>query len=106
MNTSCGLLQPWKGTLAVSASSRRDFLRLAGVTSGGLALSGGLYPFTAHAEPARPSSVDIVPEDKATTLWYRTPANEARIIQEALPVGNGRLGALVGCDPADDFFYL
>ncbi|MDX3071085.1 glycosyl hydrolase family 95 catalytic domain-containing protein [Streptomyces sp. MI02-7b] len=90
----------------MSASSRRDFLRLATVTSGGLALSGGLPPFAAHAEPARPSSVDIVPEGKATTIWYRTPADEARVIQEALPVGNGRLGALVGCDPADDFLYL
>ncbi|MFJ5215776.1 glycosyl hydrolase family 95 catalytic domain-containing protein [Streptomyces sp. NPDC088354] len=90
----------------MSASSRRDFLRLATVTSGGLAMSGGLPPFAAHAEPARPSSVDIVPEGKATTIWYRTPADEARVIQEALPVGNGRLGALVGCDPADDFLYL
>ncbi|MFE2544984.1 glycosyl hydrolase family 95 catalytic domain-containing protein [Actinacidiphila glaucinigra] len=90
----------------MSASSRRDFLRIAGATGGGLALSGGLYPFAAHAAPARPSSVDIVPEGKATSIWYRTPANEARIIQEALPVGNGRLGALVGCDPADDFLYL
>ncbi|WUD78274.1 glycoside hydrolase family 95 protein [Streptomyces sp. NBC_00510] len=90
----------------MSASSRRDFLRLAGATSGALALSSGLYPFAAHAAPARPTSVDIVPEGKATSIWYRTPANEARIIQEALPVGNGRLGALVGGDPADDFLYL
>ncbi|WP_018557620.1 MULTISPECIES: glycoside hydrolase N-terminal domain-containing protein [unclassified Streptomyces] len=90
----------------MSASSRRDFLRIAGATGGGLALSGGLPPFAAHAAPARPSSVDIVPEGKATSIWYRTPADEARIIQEALPVGNGRLGALAGCDPADDFLYL
>ncbi|MDX3098345.1 glycoside hydrolase N-terminal domain-containing protein [Streptomyces sp. ME19-03-3] len=90
----------------MSASSRRDFLRIAGATSGGLALSAGLPPFAAHAAPTRPSRVDIVPEGKATALWYRTPANEARIIQEALPVGNGRMGALVGCDPADDFLYL
>ncbi|MEU6340987.1 glycoside hydrolase N-terminal domain-containing protein [Streptomyces sp. NPDC046977] len=90
----------------MSASSRRDFLRIAGVTSGGIALSGGLYPFAAHAAPARPTSVDLVPDGQATTLWYRTPANEGRIIQEALPVGNGRMGALTGCDPADDFLYL
>lgn len=90
----------------MSASSRRDFLRIAGATGGGLALSGGLPPFAAHAAPARPSSVDIVPEGKATSIWYRTPADEARVIQEALPVGNGRLGALAGCDPADDFLYL
>ncbi|MFD7754135.1 glycoside hydrolase N-terminal domain-containing protein [Streptomyces sp. NPDC059757] len=87
-------------------SSRRNFLRLAGAAGGGLAFAGGLSPFTAHADPIRPSSVDMVPEGKATTIWYRTPAVEANIIQEALPVGNGRLGALVGCDPADDFVYL
>ncbi|MDH6612869.1 alpha-L-fucosidase 2 [Streptomyces sp. SAI-208] len=88
------------------ASSRRDFLRISGAAGGGLALAGGLPAFTAHAAPDRPTDVDLVPEDRATTLWYRTPADEARIIQEALPVGNGRLGALVGCDPADDFVYL
>ncbi|MFD4228790.1 glycoside hydrolase N-terminal domain-containing protein [Streptomyces sp. NPDC058545] len=87
-------------------SSRRNFLRLAGAAGGGLAFAGGLSPFTAHADPIRPSSVEMVPEGKATTIWYRTPAVEANIIQEALPVGNGRLGALVGCDPADDFVYL
>jgi alpha-L-fucosidase 2 len=91
----------------VPTSSRRDFLRLTGAAAGGgLAFAGGLYPFTAQAAPIRPSSVDMVPEGKATTIWYRTPAVEANIIQEALPVGNGRLGALVGCDPADDFVYL
>ncbi|BFO18483.1 hypothetical protein SHKM778_48710 [Streptomyces sp. KM77-8] len=88
------------------ASSRRDFLRISGAAGGGLAIAGGLPAFTAHAAPTRPTDVDLVPEDKATTIWYRTPADEARIIQEALPVGNGRLGALVGCDPADDFLYL
>ncbi|WP_329162059.1 glycoside hydrolase family 95 protein [Streptomyces sp. NBC_01717] len=87
-------------------SSRRNFLRFAGAAGGGLAFAGGLYPFTAHADPIRPSGVDMVPEGKATTIWYRTPAVEANIIQEALPVGNGRLGALIGCDPADDFVYL
>ncbi|MGW1887426.1 glycosyl hydrolase family 95 catalytic domain-containing protein [Streptomyces sp. NPDC001970] len=88
------------------ASSRRDFLRITGVAGSGLAFAGGFRPFTAHAAPSRPSDVLFVPEDKATTIWYRTPADEAHIIQEALPVGNGRLGALVGCDPADDFVYL
>ncbi|MFF3748945.1 glycoside hydrolase N-terminal domain-containing protein [Streptomyces sp. NPDC002018] len=89
------------------ASSRRDFLRLTGAAAGGgLALTGGLPPFVAHAAPVRPPTVDIVPQDEATTIWYRTPAVEARIIEEALPVGNGRLGALVGCDPEDDFLYL
>jgi alpha-L-fucosidase 2 len=87
----------------VPASSRRDFLRFTGA-AGGLALA--FRPFTAQAAPLRPAAVDIVPESKATTIWYRAPAVEANVIQEALPVGNGRIGALVGCDPANDFLYL
>ncbi|WP_329378824.1 glycosyl hydrolase family 95 catalytic domain-containing protein [Streptomyces sp. NBC_01716] len=89
------------------ASSRRDFLRITGTAAGGgLALAGGLRPFAAHAAPVRPSGVDLVPESKATAIWYTTPAVEASIMQEALPVGNGRLGALAGCDPVDDYLYL
>ena len=86
--------------------SRRDFLRLTGAAGAGFALASTVRPFAAHAAPARPSGVDLVPEGDATTLWYRTPAAEARIIQEGLPVGNGRLGVLVGGDPSDDFLYL
>lgn len=85
--------------------TRRDFLRLTGAAGAGLAVTG-VRPFAAHAEPARPSGVSLVSESKATTLWYRTPTNEDKIIEQGLPVGNGRLGALVGCDPADDFVYL
>ena len=87
------------------ASSRRDFLQLTGAAGAGLALAG-VRPFAAHGAPNRPSDVRLVPADEATTLWYRTPATEALIIEQALPVGNGRLGALVGGDPADDFLYL
>ncbi|MGN6479018.1 glycoside hydrolase N-terminal domain-containing protein [Luteibacter sp.] len=39
-------------------------------------------------------------------LWYDTPAAESNVLREALPVGNGRLGALVGGDPAASFLYL
>jgi len=85
-------------------SSRRDFLRLTGAAGAGLTL--GTRPFAAHRAPNRPANVQLVPAAEATTLWYRTPAAEARIIEQALPVGNGRLGALVGGDPADDFLYL
>ncbi|MGH1553327.1 glycoside hydrolase N-terminal domain-containing protein [Streptomyces sp. L7] len=87
------------------SSSRRDFLRLTGAAGGGLAAFGGL-PRSWRADPERPAHADIVPEAEATTLWYRQPADESRIIQEALPVGNGRMGALVGCDSSDDFLYL
>ena len=86
-------------------SSRRDFLQLTGAAGAGLALAGA-RPFAAHDAPNRPSDVQLVPAGEATTLWYRTPATEDRIIEQALPVGNGRLGALVGGDPANDFLYL
>ena len=55
----------------------------------------------AQAGPERAAHTDIVPEGEATTLWYQEPADESHVIQEALPVGNGRMGALVGCAPAD-----
>ncbi len=47
-----------------------------------------------------------MPDDRATTLWYPAPAAEDKIIEQGLPIGNGRIGALVGGDPADDFLYL
>jgi alpha-L-fucosidase 2 len=39
-------------------------------------------------------------------LWYAVPGTEANIIQQGLAVGNGRLGALVTGDSANDVLYL
>ncbi|HEY4293667.1 glycosyl hydrolase family 95 catalytic domain-containing protein [Luteibacter sp.] len=39
-------------------------------------------------------------------LWYDTPAREPNLLREGMPVGNGRLGALVGGDPASTCLYL
>ncbi|MEV0890639.1 glycoside hydrolase family 95 protein [Promicromonospora sp. NPDC050262] len=85
-------------------SSRRDFLRLTGAAGAGLALGG--VPFAAHATPVRPESDPAVPPSAATTLWYPEPAAEDRIIEEGLPIGNGRLGGLVTGGPGDDALYL
>src|SRR5438105_428467 len=85
--------------------SRRTFLKLGGAVGAGVAL-GGLNPFTAHADVVRPAGAELVPEEWATTLWYPAPASEDKIIQQGLPIGNGRIGALVGGDPAADFLYL
>ncbi|MEV4757125.1 glycoside hydrolase N-terminal domain-containing protein [Micromonospora sp. NPDC049559] len=93
------------GATVAGGPSRRDFLRLTGAAGAGLALVGA-RPFAAHAEPVRPTGVSLVAEAEATTLWYRTPADEGKIIEQGLPIGNGRLGGLVGCDPVDDFVYL
>jgi alpha-L-fucosidase 2 len=88
--------------------SRRNFLRIGGTVGAGLAL-GGLRPFVAQAEPQRPPGQvesSLVAESVATELWYPAPADEAKIIEQGLPIGNGRLGGLVGGDPANDVLYL
>jgi alpha-L-fucosidase 2 len=85
--------------------SRRTFLKLGGAVGAGVALSG-VPPFTANADVVRPVDAELVPDGRATTLWYPAPAAEDKIIEEGLPVGNGRIGALVGGDPAADFLYL
>ncbi|MEO5773949.1 MAG: glycoside hydrolase family 95 protein [Sphingomicrobium sp.] len=65
-------LNPWTGSIA--RVTRRAFVTVA-----------AFAPFAASAKPA-PSA----PSD--TRLWYRQPASRW---EEALPVGNGRLGAMV-----------
>ena len=78
-------------------TSRREFLTLAGTA---VAL-GALPTFSAAAAPPeRPRTSPLVPESSALTLWYPAPAAADAMIQEGLPVGNGRLAALVGGDPA------
>jgi alpha-L-fucosidase 2 len=79
--------------------SRRDFmLRGAALAGGALAsgaLGGAATPLDA-ANPPRPSATSgVAPASdvaSALTLWYRRPAEQW---VEALPLGNGRLGAMV-----------
>ncbi|MEV6645670.1 glycoside hydrolase N-terminal domain-containing protein [Amycolatopsis sp. NPDC051371] len=85
--------------------SRRTFLKLGGAVGAGIALSG-VRPFAASADVVRPADAELVPDSRATTLWYPAPAAEDKIIEQGLPIGNGRIGALVGGDPAADFLYL
>lgn len=84
-------------------STRRTFLQLSGALGLG-ALASGLPTFAATAAPTRPTASPLVADP--TTLWYPAPADEAMIIEQGLPVGNGRLGALVGGNPERDFLYL
>jgi alpha-L-fucosidase 2 len=67
---------------------------------------GALPRFTAHADVVRPATSSVVPAADATTLWYPAPGAESTIIEEGLPVGNARIGALVTGDPAQDAVYL
>lgn len=59
-------------------STRRKFLQMA--------------PAAATLATLRPRLAWAAPELNATTIWYRQPASKW---EEALPVGNGRLGAMI-----------
>ncbi|MET9631937.1 glycoside hydrolase N-terminal domain-containing protein [Lentzea sp. NPDC006480] len=82
-------------------TTRRDFLKASGAVGLGALV---LPAFTAHAEPSRPTGNPL--NTNPTTLWYPAPADEAKIIEQGLPIGNGRLGALVGGGVERDFLYL
>src|SRR5829696_7727455 len=71
-----------------SGVTRRDFVAQSAAIAGGL-LAGGAAE-SAHAATADAATVQQVASH--LTLWYRRPAQQW---VEALPVGNGRLGAMV-----------
>ncbi|WP_329873583.1 glycosyl hydrolase family 95 catalytic domain-containing protein [Streptomyces sp. SP18CS02] len=86
--------------------SRRGVLRAAAAFGALFALSS-LPEFTAPAAAlTRPSTLSLVPENETVTLWYPSPGRESVIMEEGLPVGNGRLGALVCGDPSRDALVL
>ncbi|MDH6629575.1 alpha-L-fucosidase 2 [Streptomyces sp. LBL] len=74
---------------------RRSLLALA-ATTGALA---ALPTFTATAAPQRPADSAAFPSDPRHQLWWQAPADDGSMIEQGLPVGNGRLGALAGNDP-------
>ncbi|MGH3492854.1 MAG: glycosyl hydrolase family 95 catalytic domain-containing protein, partial [Sciscionella sp.] len=83
---------------------RRDVLRL-GTALGAFTALGGL-PRSAVAATVRPAALSLVPAAAATTLWYQSPGSESAVMQQGLPIGNGRLGAMVTGDPASDAYCL
>ncbi|MFD9219001.1 glycoside hydrolase N-terminal domain-containing protein [Streptomyces sp. NPDC060064] len=85
--------------------SRRGFISLAAAVGTATAL-GGLPAFTASAAPARPVTSPMLPKASTTQMWYGAPASDKRMIEQALPIGNGRLGALVGNDPSHELLFL
>src|SRR5688572_18071559 len=72
--------------LMMQKITRREFLSTAG-------LAAASIPFV--------RSVDALASDDELLLWYDEPAG---VWEDALPVGNGRLGAMVFGDP--DFQLL
>ncbi|MEU5091585.1 glycoside hydrolase family 95 protein [Streptomyces sp. NPDC021356] len=89
-------------TAAPDGMTRRGMLRTAGSLGAVLALSS-LPEFTAAASAVpRPASARPVPDEEAVTLWYPNPGSESRIMEQGLPIGNGRLGALVTGHPSHE----
>src|ERR1041384_474472 len=70
--------------------TRREFISTAGVGLAGLSL-------------ANASVSETDGSDDSLTLWYDKPAAEWT---DALPVGNGRLGAMIFGDPANERLQL
>ena len=93
---------PPSSTDAPSGLSRRGLLRAA-ASAGALFALSSLPEFTSPADAApRPDALSLVPEAEAVTLWYTQPGTASLIMNEGLPVGNGRLGAMTTGDPSHD----
>ncbi|MEU9392852.1 glycoside hydrolase N-terminal domain-containing protein [Streptomyces sp. NPDC048324] len=83
---------------------RRDVLALATATGAALAT---LPAFTASAAPQRPATAETVQgADPRHELWWQAPADDHSMIEQGLPVGNGRLGALASNDPGHELLLL
>ncbi|MCO1594577.1 glycoside hydrolase family 95 protein [Micromonospora sp. RHAY321] len=87
--------------------SRRGFLTLAAATGAATAL-GGLPAFAASAAPRRPTESPLLAADAAAKnqLWWQAPGSANSMIEQGLPVGNGRLGALASNDPARELLMI
>ncbi|MFE9597959.1 glycoside hydrolase N-terminal domain-containing protein [Streptomyces hokutonensis] len=81
---------------------RRNLLALAAAT-GALA---GLPAFTASATPERPANTAYSGGTSRNTLWWQAPADDNSMIEQGLPVGNGRLGALASNDPGHEVLLV
>ena len=87
--------------------SRRDFLALSAAV--GAAAGLGAQPaFAASAAPRRPDASPMLAAADAARneLWWQAPGGPGSMIQQGLPVGNGRLGALASNDPASELLMI
>ncbi|MGP4090319.1 glycosyl hydrolase family 95 catalytic domain-containing protein [Streptomyces sp. KR55] len=85
--------------------SRRTLLSLA--TTGSLAAAlGGLPAFTASASPQRPATSPLLTGSARNELWWQAPGDEGSLIEQGLPVGNGRLGALASNDSGRELLLI
>ncbi|MFE0455730.1 glycoside hydrolase N-terminal domain-containing protein [Streptomyces sp. NPDC058914] len=84
---------------------RRTLLSLT-ATAGLTAALGSLPAFTASAAPRRPTDSTTPRSDPRHHLWWQAPADDGSMIEQGLPVGNGRLGALAGNDPGREVLLI
>ncbi|MEY9910055.1 alpha-L-fucosidase 2 [Catenulispora sp. MAP12-49] len=61
-------------------------------------------PLDAAATPATPAVP--VPAGQAITVWYTSPGTESTMTATGLPIGNGRIGALLTGDPSHEAYYV
>ncbi|MEU0926989.1 glycosyl hydrolase family 95 catalytic domain-containing protein [Streptomyces malaysiensis] len=85
--------------------SRRTALSLA-ATAGLTAALGALPAFTASAAPRRPADTPPLTGTSHDQLWWQAPGDEGSLIEQGLPVGNGRLGALASNDPGRELLLI
>ncbi|MGW0082147.1 glycosyl hydrolase family 95 catalytic domain-containing protein [Streptomyces sp. NPDC003393] len=84
--------------------SRRTLLSLA-ATAGLTTALAGLPAFTASAAPRRPTTAPP-PTSPRDQLWWQAPGDAHSLIEQGLPVGNGRLGALASNDPGRELLLI
>ena len=87
--------------------SRRGFLALA-AASGAVTALGGLPAFAATPAPRRPTASPMLAPNVAAKnqLWWQAPGSATSMIEQGLPVGNGRLGALASNDPSRELLTV
>lgn len=83
---------------------RRRFLRMTGTMAAVLPWLS--LPCFAESKRVRRPVGPMPAVTSRHVLWYDTPAPESNLLREGLPIGNGRLGALVGGDAASTVLYL
>ncbi len=88
-----------------SDPSRRTALSLA-ATAGLTAALGALPTFTASAAPRRPADTPPLTGTAHDQLWWQAPGDEGSLIEQGLPVGNGRLGALASNAPGRELLLI